>query len=210
MTGVPGHEPSGPADGPGHEPSGPADGPGPGRSGPPGSRGGPDGGFGDDLADDWGLDLGREPPSEEELHGVVFDPGNSPVEGWEVMSDAQRRELLGGDLYPGQDGEDGAAEALEAGFTHRHGGTGAGFAAGGPLDVMLPGPGLAWHVGAARQRGLGALSDDELIGAAGRGPEAGRPGRPGWNWPRWPSWTPAAPGRAAARASTWPRNSLPR
>jgi hypothetical protein len=152
---------------PGHEPSGPAGGPGPGRSGPPGSRGGPDGGFGDDLADDWGLDLVREPPSEEELHGVVFDPGNSPVEGWEVMSDAQRRELLGGDLYPGQDGEDGAAEALEAGFTHRHGGTGAGFAAGGPLDVMLPGPGLAWHAGAARQRGLGALSDDELIGLLG-------------------------------------------
>jgi hypothetical protein len=166
---VPGHEPSGPVDVPGHEPSGPAGGPGPGRSGPPGSRGGPDGGFGDDLAD-WGLDLGREPPSEEELHGVVFDPGNSPVEGWEVMSDAQRRELLGGDLYPGQDGEDGqdaAAEALEAGFTHRHGGTGSGFAAGGPLDVMLPGPGLAWHAGAARQRGLGALSDDELIGLLG-------------------------------------------
>jgi hypothetical protein len=81
---------------------------------------------------------------------------------------------------PGEDGEDGeladldqaaGPEALEAGFTHRHGGTGAGFTAGGPLDVLLPGPDLAWHAGAARQRGLDVLSDDELIGllgAAGR------------------------------------------
>src|SRR5215469_9539698 len=74
---------------------------------------------------------------------------------------------------PGEDGEladPGQAavpEALEAGFTHRHGGTGAGFAAGGPLDVMLPGPDLARHIGQARQRGLGALSDDELIGMLG-------------------------------------------
>jgi Domain of unknown function (DUF222) len=147
-----------------HEPSGPGGVPGPGPSVPPGPRGVPEGDFCNELG---GWDLDREPPSEEELHGVVFDPGNSPIEGWEVMSDAQRRELLGGDLYPGEDGEDTAPEALEAGFTHRHGGTGAGFAAGGPLDVMLPGPGLAWHAGAARQRGLGTLSDDELIGLLG-------------------------------------------
>ena len=55
-------------------------------------------------------------------------------------------------------------EALEAGFTHRHGGTGTGFAAGGPLDEMLPGPDLARHLGQARRRGLGVLSDDELCG----------------------------------------------
>jgi hypothetical protein len=60
-----------------------------------------------------------------------------------------------------------APEVLEAGFTHRYGGTGTGFAAGGPLDEMLPGPDLAWHIGQARQAGLGALSDDELIGALG-------------------------------------------
>ena len=58
-------------------------------------------------------------------------------------------------------------EALDAGFTHRYGGTGTGFAAGGPLDVMLPGPDLAWHLGQARQLGLAALSDDELIGVLG-------------------------------------------
>jgi len=57
-----------------------------------------------------------------------------------------------------------APEALEAGFTHRHGGTGTGFAAGGPLDVMLPGPDLAWHIGQARRRRLDTLSDDELCG----------------------------------------------
>jgi hypothetical protein len=58
-------------------------------------------------------------------------------------------------------------EALEAGFTHRYGGTGTGFSAGGPLDRMLPGADLAWHAGQARQCGLNALSDDELIGLAG-------------------------------------------
>src|SRR6516165_6847369 len=127
-----------------HEPFGPAGKPGPEASGPPGSCGVPDGDFCDDP-DDWGLDLDREPPSEEELHGAGFDPHNSPVEGWEVMSDAQRAELTGGDLYPDQDGDEVVPEALEAGFTHRRGGTGtgAGFAAGGPLDVLLPGPDLA-------------------------------------------------------------------
>jgi hypothetical protein len=70
---------------------------------------------------------------------------------------------------PAGDDEDQprAAEALEAGFTHRYGGTGTGFGAGGPLDDMLPGADLAWHAGQARQRGLDALSDDELIGALG-------------------------------------------
>ncbi len=58
-------------------------------------------------------------------------------------------------------------EALDAGFTRRYGGTGTGFTAGGPLDVMRPGPDLAWHAGQARQGGLGTLSDDELIGVLG-------------------------------------------
>ena len=68
---------------------------------------------------------------------------------------------------PDRPDESAAPEVLEAGFTHRYGGSGAGFAAGGPLDGLLPGPDLAWHAGAARQRGLGALSDDELIGVLG-------------------------------------------
>src|SRR5215469_3596198 len=69
-------------------------------------------------------------------------------------------------LAPDPD-EEGAPEVLEAGFTHRYGGTGIGFCAGGPLDEMLPGPDLAWHIGQARQIGLGVLSDDELIGVLG-------------------------------------------
>src|SRR6516225_7600185 len=70
---------------------------------------------------------------------------------------------------PASDDQDQASapEALEAGFTHRYGGTGTGFCAGGLLDGMLPGPDLAWHVGQARQTGLGVLSDDELIGLLG-------------------------------------------
>ena len=63
--------------------------------------------------------------------------------------------------------EPAAPEALDAGFTHRYGGTGTGFCAGGPVDLMRPGPGLAWHAGQARQAGLGILSDDELIGVLG-------------------------------------------
>jgi hypothetical protein len=55
------------------------------------------------------------------------------------------------------------AEAIDAGFTHRQGGGGTGFAAGGALDVMLPGSELASHVAWAR-RDLDKLSDDALIG----------------------------------------------
>ena len=72
-----------------------------------------------------------------------------------------------GDAESDDTDEPTVPEALEAGFTHRYGGTGTGFRAGGPLDVMLPGPDLAWHAGQARQRGLDTLSDDELIGLLG-------------------------------------------
>jgi hypothetical protein len=71
---------------------------------------------------------------------------------------------------------------------------------------MLPGPDLAWHAGAARQRGLDTLSDDELIGLLGAARRLAS-WSAGLELAAWPSWTPAGPGRAAARASTWPRNS---
>jgi hypothetical protein len=61
-----------------------------------------------------------------------------------------RRELVG--------------EAIDAGFTHSLGGNGNGFAAGGPLDEMLPGSDLGWHVIQERRCGLGTLTDDQLIG----------------------------------------------
>ena len=69
-----------------------------------------------------------------------------------------------GEFTAAEPAEPAVREALEAGFTHRYGGHGTGFTAGGPLDVMLPGPDLARHIGQARQRGLGVLSDDELCG----------------------------------------------
>ena len=39
-----------------------------------------------------------------------------------------------------------------------------GFAAGGELDQMGPGPVLAWHAAGAIDDGLGVLDDDELTG----------------------------------------------
>jgi hypothetical protein len=54
---------------------------------------------------------------------------------------------------------------LAAGFTHGDQVPGArGFAAGGPLDVMEPGPELAGAAAEAAAGGLAVLDDDELIG----------------------------------------------
>jgi hypothetical protein len=63
-------------------------------------------------------------------------------------------------------------EVLDAGFTHREGGGGRGFAAGGMLDRMAPGGRLTMYTDRVWAEGLGRLSDDELIGlmaAARRG-----------------------------------------
>ena len=63
-------------------------------------------------------------------------------------------------------------EVLDAGFTHRDGGDGRGFAAGGVLDRMAPGGGLATITDRVWDEGLDRLSDYELIGlmtAARRG-----------------------------------------
>ena len=58
-----------------------------------------------------------------------------------------------------------AREVLAAGFTHHDHETGAqGFAAGGPLDQLEPGPVLAGFAAEAWDGGLAVLSDDELIG----------------------------------------------
>ncbi len=56
------------------------------------------------------------------------------------------------------------AEAFDAGFTHRGGGQGRGFAAGGDLDRMEPGGRLATAADWVWAEGLGKLSDDELCG----------------------------------------------
>jgi hypothetical protein len=62
----------------------------------------------------------------------------------------------------------GGAEALAAGFTHRDQVPGErGFAAGGLLDTMEPGPVLAAFAEDAVDGGLPVLSDDELVGVMG-------------------------------------------
>jgi hypothetical protein len=84
-------------------------------------------------------DLDREEPSEAEMFGLWPDP---------------------------PDGTGLAPEALGAGFTHDLlSDPPFGFAAGGPLDSMVPGPVLAGFAAAAFDAGLGKLSDDELVGA---------------------------------------------
>jgi hypothetical protein len=121
---------------------------------------------------------GGIPPSDDRYGVIILDPCDSPVERWELMSDAQRREVGGHDRYPEdfyaeEPDQERFADLVEAGFTHRYPIPGAtGFRAGGPLDQMLPGGELAWYLGDAIQRGLNELSDDELIGvlaAARRG-----------------------------------------
>jgi len=57
---------------------------------------------------------------------------------------------------------------MPAGFTHRDRVPGAaGFAVGGPLDVLAPDPVLAGFAQDAVDGGLGTLSDDELVGLLG-------------------------------------------
>ena len=66
---------------------------------------------------------------------------------------------------PGPPAPPPAREMLAAGFTHDDHEDGArGFAAGGPLDQLAPGPALAGFAAQAWDGGLAVLSDDELIG----------------------------------------------
>ena len=62
------------------------------------------------------------------------------------------------------DPEPAVREVLKAGHWDRSRGNGAGFAAGGVIDRVPPGPALAGLAGDAWNDGLGLLSDDELIG----------------------------------------------
>ncbi|MGB6455481.1 MAG: DUF222 domain-containing protein, partial [Streptosporangiaceae bacterium] len=60
----------------------------------------------------------------------------------------------------------GAGEAIPPGFTHRDlgGPSGAGFAAGGALDRLDPGPWLAQGLAAATSAGWDELTDSEQVG----------------------------------------------
>jgi hypothetical protein len=97
-----------------------------------------------------------------------FEPDqDDDPDDWDLLSWAEQQRLLTGDA-------DGAPvpEISDAGFTHRDGGDGRGFAAGGALDQMEPGATLTAFTERAWEEGLGRLSDDELVGvmaAARRG-----------------------------------------
>ena len=118
-----------------------------------------------DLADDdpWpadddllGCDLAAGPPEWSELSA-----GEQQV--WMDAEEASAAESAGLVASP-EAASPEAAEVLDAGFTHRQGGQGRGFAAGGVLDQMEPGGTLAMLADRVWEDGLGRLSDDELCG----------------------------------------------
>ena len=145
------------------------------------------------LESDWlesERDLDREEPPEKEMFGLWPDPPD------------------GADLDPS------GPEALGAGFTRDlPSDPPVGFAAGGPLDSMSPGPALAGFADAAFECDLGKLSDDELVGACWR--RGGfRRGRRRWSWLRCRSWMrgvvvrrpgPNRPGSASTCRKSWRR-----
>ena len=98
------------------------------------------------------------PPHDDDLYGAGFNSATCPIEGWELMSADERQVLLDGPPGPV------VPEVLDAGFTHRDGGDGCGFAAGGALDQMVAGPALAAAADRAWADGLRTLSDGALIG----------------------------------------------
>jgi Domain of unknown function (DUF222)/HNH endonuclease len=114
----------------------------------------------EDLARLARLDDGPfDPDQDDDPGGAGFDSGPRPPDGWELLSWAEQQRLLNGDA----DGP-AAPEILDAGFTHRDGGDGRGFAAGGALDQMEPGATLTTFTERAWEKGLDLLPDDELIG----------------------------------------------
>jgi hypothetical protein len=114
----------------------------------------------EDLARLARLDDGPfEPDQDDDPYGAGFGPDACLPDGWGLLSRAEQQCLLNGDT----DGPAGP-EILDAGFTHRDGGDGRGFAAGGALDQMEAGVTLATFADRVWPDGLGGLSDDELVG----------------------------------------------
>src|SRR6266704_664552 len=134
--------------------------PGAAASADPGDDGEPPGGAAPAPAD---AEDDGEPFDAEAYYNPFFGPPEG-ADAWlaRVASPVADAYLAGRQPPPG------AREVLAAGFTHRDHEPGArGFAAGGPLDVMEPGPVLAGFADDAIDDGLNALSDDELIGLMG-------------------------------------------
>jgi hypothetical protein len=103
---------------------------------------------------------------DDNPYGDGFGPDTRPPDGWDLMTPAEQQSVLDAPLTTA------VPETIDAGFTHRDGGPGLGFAAGGPLDQMAPGRMLTMCTERAWEEGLGRLSDGELVGvmvAARRG-----------------------------------------
>ena len=98
---------------------------------------------------------------------AYFDPDYGPPEGEDAWL-AQVASPVADEYLAAHQPPAGVREVLAAGFTHRDREPGArGWAAGGTLDVMEPGPALAGFADDAISGGLPALTDDELIGVLG-------------------------------------------
>ncbi len=103
-------------------------------------------------------------PDAEPWDEDPFDPDNAPPDGDEAFL-ADLPSDLAQEFLSGPWAGDG--EAIPAGFLHRQGGRrGSGFAAGGVLDGLVPGPVLAGFVAGAAEDGAGlpGLGESELIG----------------------------------------------
>lgn len=97
----------------------------------------------------------RDEPTEAELYGLRPDPFAGPPgdgDAWLAELSAAELEAIFGE------GADEGQEAAGAGAS------GSGFAAGGWLDVLGPGPVLSAFSQDVIDSGLGSLSDDELVG----------------------------------------------
>ncbi len=101
-----------------------------------------------------------EPPDAE----AYFSPLSGPPEGDDAWL-AQVASPVADEYLDSLKPPAGPREVLAAGFTHSDHEPGArGWAAGGPLDIMEPGPVLAGFADDAVSDGMAALNDDELIG----------------------------------------------
>jgi hypothetical protein len=102
------------------------------------------------------------PPPAEEPPGLDPGPLAAPPDG----ADAWLADLPGPllDEYLAATEVPEGPEPIAAGFWNRSTGDGAGFASGGVVDDLPPGPTLAGLAADVCTAGLGRLSDDELIG----------------------------------------------
>jgi uncharacterized protein DUF222 len=102
------------------------------------------------------------PPPAGELPGIDPGPLAAPPDG----ADAWLADLPGPllDEYLAATEPPAGPEPIAAGFWNRSTGDGAGFASGGVVDDLPPGPTLAGLAADVCTAGLGRLSDDELIG----------------------------------------------